>query len=579
MDVETSGLHAEFDRVLSVAVVVLSPGGEQVEEFSTLLDPGCDPGPVEVHGLTRERLQGSPTFDRVAGRVTELLKGRVLVAHNAQFDYAFLAAEFARAGLEPPVERRLCTLTLNRRLGPPVSDMQLGTLAKHYGVELLRAHDALHDARALAGILRASLMDASRYGMDLPLVACRPWQGSLRPTRVPKVRCAYRSPGRLVLGEPLVQGMKVAFTGETSVDRGELARRAVAAGLNVMSCVSKHTSLLVTNDRNSGTGKARRAIAEGVPVLGEATFLRLLDDVRPGVLHGQREAIEEKAPAGAAEVIVPEEPSGGPRTQKSRQQKERKPLSGRRVLVLGGTHPQASAARARIGELGAAAAVNLSASVTDVVLLAGAEKDRRMARITSLEVPTHDVAWLDDPAAEGADEGAAVVLPRGGVVDLPQAGRWTVTACWAQQAACGVDIVAFLLDEDEQVGGDGDFVFYGAPESAEGAVRLAADGPSEQGAVIDLTALPGAVRRVTVAAAVDGDGTFQDVGAIEISAGAGVGERPFVQATLDAATSERSLLLAEVYRRGASWRLRAVGQGYDFGLADLARHFGVDVED
>ncbi|MFI6514967.1 TerD family protein [Spirillospora sp. NPDC050679] len=566
MDVETSGLHAEFDRVLSVAVVVLSPGGEQVEEFSTLLDPGCDPGPVEVHGLTRERLQGSPTFDRVAGRVVELLKGRVLVAHNAQFDYAFLAAEFARAGLEAPVERRLCTLTLNRRLGPPVSDMQLGTLAKHYGVELLRAHDALHDARALAGILRASLMDASRYGMELPLVACRPWQGSLRPTRVPKVRCAYRSPGRLVLGQPLVQGMKVAFTGDTSVDRGELARRAVAAGLNVMSCVSKHTSLLVTNDRNSGTGKARRAIAEGVPVLDEATFLRLLDDVRPGVLHGQRE------------VDVPEGPIA-PRTQKPRQQKERKPLAGRRVLVLGGTHPQASAARARIGELGAAAAVNLSASVTDVVLLAGAEKDRRMARITSLEVPAHDVAWLDDPAAEGVDEAAAVVLPRGGVVDLPQGGRWTVTACWGQQAVYGVDIVAFLLDEDDQVSGDGDFVFYGAPESAEGAVRLAADGPSEQGVVVDLTALPGAVRRVTVAAAVDGDGTFQDVGAIEISAGGGVGERPFVQATLDAATSERSLLLAEVYRRGASWRLRAVGQGYDFGLADLARHFGVDVED
>jgi DNA polymerase-3 subunit epsilon len=52
-----------------------------------------------------------------------------------------------------------------------------------------------------------------------------------------------------------------------------------------------------------------------------------------------------------------------------------------------------------------------------------------------------------------------------------------------------------------------------------------------------------------------------------------------VQATLDATTTERTLLLAEVYQRGPSWRLRAVGQGYDFGLDELARNFGVDIED
>ncbi|MFI5867346.1 TerD family protein [Streptomyces sp. NPDC051546] len=36
------------------------------------------------------------------------------------------------------------------------------------------------------------------------------------------------------------------------------------------------------------------------------------------------------------------------------------------------------------------------------------------------------------------------------------------------------------------------------------------------------------------------------------------------------------MLVAELYRRGAGWRMRAVGQGYDHGLADLARHYGVD---
>jgi DNA polymerase-3 subunit epsilon len=80
-----------------------------------------------------------------------------------------------------------------------------------------------------------------------------------------------------------------------------------------------------------------------------------------------------------------------------------------------------------------------------------------------------------------------------------------------------------------------------------------------------------------VAAAIDGSPTFGDVGAIHISSGPGPSAAPLVQATLDAATTERTLLLAELYRRGPLWRLRTVGQGYDQGLGALARGYGVDV--
>ncbi|MGK5558505.1 exonuclease domain-containing protein [Actinomadura kijaniata] len=174
VDVETSGLSASRDRVLSLAVVTAGADGTPLSEYTTLLDPGVDPGPVHIHGLTRDRLRGAPTFDRVAARVADLLAGRVMVAHNAQFDYSFLAGEFARAGVPMPVERRLCTLALNRRLAPPTPDLRLGTLAAHYGVPHARAHDALEDTRALAGILRASLAEA-RARRALP----EPESGSL----------------------------------------------------------------------------------------------------------------------------------------------------------------------------------------------------------------------------------------------------------------------------------------------------------------------------------------------------------------------------------------------------------------
>ncbi|MFJ4637114.1 TerD family protein [Streptomyces hygroscopicus] len=663
VDVETSGLIARRDRVLSVAVVTLGPDGEPTEEFSTLLNPGCDPGPVEVHGLTAERLRGAPGFDQVAGRIGAMLQGRVLVAHNAQFDYDFLAHEFARVRMWLPVTQRLCTLALNRRVDPPTEDLTLDSLAAHYGVPRRQAHDALDDTRVLAGVLRASLREAARLDLPLPLVACPPRQDPRFTPQPPKTACAYRNPGRLVPGGPLRQGMKIAITGQTTTSRAELVGRSVAAGLNIMSSVSRHTSALVTNDAASDSAKARRALAENVPVIDERTFLRLLDDVRPGTPHERTapaavpsprpEAAASPSPATAsspspatapsprsAAVPCPSpvaDPSAGPAAVPSahsaavpssrpeadppvhsgvdpsprpeadppgrepqrpagevRKQPRRPrpapdgPLTGRRVLVLGGTHPAAAAARSRIVELGGAAAINLSASVTDVVLLDGSDADRRMRRIVSLALPTHDAPWLAAPdiapvpRPAGGRE-AAHVLPRGGVVDIPDGSapgtRWTVTASWAQQTACEIDVVAFVVDEDEQVSFDEDFVFYGAPENPGGTVRLLGDGPTEQTVSIDLAALPPSSRKVVVAAAIDGAPTFGDVGAIHVTAGPGTSAAPLVQATLDAATTERTMLLTELYRRGPLWRLRTVGQGYDHGLATLARGYGVDIAD
>ena len=76
--------------------------------------------------------------------------------------------------------------------------------------------------------------------------------------------------------------------------------------------------------------------------------------------------------------------------------------------------------------------------------------------------------------------------------------------------------------------------------------------------------------QLLIAAVVD------EVGAEDLIAVAdeGVGLVP----TLDAATAERTVLLAEVYRRRDYWRIRAIGQGYDDGLAELATRYGVSVE-
>ncbi|UGT61422.1 exonuclease domain-containing protein [Nocardia asteroides] len=580
VDVETTGLRPGQHRVLSVAALLLDDAGAVVREFHTLVDPGGDPGPVHIHGLTREILRGAPEFGRVAGELAGVLSGRVLVAHNARFDHGFLAAEFRRAGVRMPVRSRMCTLALARRIALPTVDFKLATLAAHYGVVQRRAHDALDDTRVLAGVLRGLAGDAARLGISAPVLDCAD-----EPARWPRSRagakplCEYRYPGRLPAGEPLVQGMKVAITGDTALEREVLVARAEAAGLDVTGAVSGRTSVLVCNDPGSGSAKARRARELGTVVLREGEFLRLLGDVRAGEALGALPAgASEDQDAGAGGPIdggrlgqavgavgVQEKPSGGPHDDRGARDTVRGPLTGRRVIVLGGTHTEAARIRAAVTNLGGAAAANLSARVTDVVALPGGRPDQRLARARRLGLPIHGPELVQHSTPTPA--ASTTTLARGQVTDLPDQPRWTIRASWHTHT---VDLVAFLLDDTESVARDADFVFYNQPETR--GATLTCDGPAEQAVELDLTALRPGRTRIVIAAALEQPGiTFGDVGPVELDIDG------FAQATLDAATEERTLLLAEVYRRGERWRLRAVGQGYPTGLAELAAGYGVEL--
>ena len=609
VDVETSGFQPDTGRVLSVAALVLDPAGRPKQRFSSLVNAGVDPGPVHIHGLTPQRLAGAPRFDEIAPELLGMLDGRILVAHNAAFDYRFLAAEVERAGLKLPVERRLCTLALSRRLGLVVPDHKLATLAGYWGVPQKRAHDALDDVEVLARVLTHSLLLAARLDLPLPLVGC---DGKADPDPGPRQpstpRCPWRNPGRLVHGQPLVQGMRIAVTGAVSEPRERIVERLVAAGLDVSRSVSRLTSALVTNHPEYRTRKAVRAQAEGIPVIDEATLRRLLEDVRPG----EPVTRLSTAPAVASSTASTAPPAAASTTAADSRlttcrpwtkAAPRGPLHGHRVLVLGGTHEQAAQVRAEVTARGGCAAVNFSAGVTDVVLMAGGEADRRLDRIREVGLLVHTgpdalgIA-LPAPATEavpssavdavlaeyvGRHRSAAVgpgvpVLVRGEVIDLPGVGAWTVNVAWRADGLgdAEVDVIAFLVDGDERIVADEDFVFYNAPVSEHGVAALSVDGDCEQSVRVDLALVEDHHAKIVVAAALAGDRTFGDLGAVTVNIDGDLVSA--ATATLDAATTERTMLLAEIYRRSGAWRLRAVGQGYDDGLAGLATRYGVDVE-
>ncbi|MEV5954618.1 DEDDh family exonuclease [Streptomyces sp. NPDC051987] len=306
VDVETTGL-ARDDRIISAAVYRLDERGEVEDHWYTLVNPERDPGPVWIHGLTSETLEGAPLFTDIAEEFSARLDGRVLVAHNAVFDWQMIAREYARARREAPVRQRLCTIALAKELALPLPNHKLETLAAHFGVVQRRAHHALDDARVLAEAFRPSLRAAAAGNVRLPLLECRPlteWSdtprigtqasagnggnggyggyrpGGWRPSRK-RPACPYPNPGRYEDGRPLRQGMRVAFSGDTSVERELLEDRAVEAGLHVSTSISRLTSLLVTNDPDSGTSKVLKARQFGTPVVDEAAFGQLLRDVAP----------------------------------------------------------------------------------------------------------------------------------------------------------------------------------------------------------------------------------------------------------------------------------------------------------
>lgn len=158
--------------------------------------------------------------------------------------------------------------------------------------------------------------------------------------------------------------------------------------------------------------------------------------------------------------------------------------------------------------------------------------------------------------------------------------RVDVVIGWAE-AEVAVDASALLLGEDRKVLSDSHFVFYNQPESTDGSVRFLGSSATEEGAqtriAIELAALPDDVHSVALAASV-GAGTFGELGKIAFCVIDGAGQ-PLAEYVTADATTESAFLFGEVYRRAGVWKVRAVGQGWDSGLAGLATDFGVAIDD
>ncbi|KUN19967.1 stress protein [Streptomyces antibioticus] len=134
------------------------------------------------------------------------------------------------------------------------------------------------------------------------------------------------------------------------------------------------------------------------------------------------------------------------------------------------------------------------------------------------------------------------------------------------------DVSALITDEDGKVRGDADFVFYNQP--AAPGTRLTGDTLT-----LDPARLRAGAAKVTVVVSPSDPGTPLGRLPAPVLDVTGPDGRLLARFAPPRPRQETVLLLAEVYRRGPGWKLRALGQGYADGLAGLARDFGVEVAD
>ncbi|UNO38891.1 TerD family protein [Streptomyces sp. MST-110588] len=147
-----------------------------------------------------------------------------------------------------------------------------------------------------------------------------------------------------------------------------------------------------------------------------------------------------------------------------------------------------------------------------------------------------------------------------------------------------VDASALLLVSG-RVRDDADFVFYNQPAHASGAVRHDGKRPAGESVTdtltVDLAGLARAaadVDKVVLAASADG-GSFGRVPGLSVRVLDAAGGAELARFDSQDATTETAFVLGELYRRQGAWKFRAVGQGYDSGLAGLATDFGISVEE
>jgi DNA polymerase III subunit epsilon len=166
LDLETGGLDAKKDAILSVGMVPIRSGGIRLgEAYASLVRPerrdGFDPGSIQAHQLVPGEVAGAPALADVLRDVDGRLREGALLVHQAALDVAFLKRAYRRVGRrwpDPPVVDTVALLMKAAKRArfvcpdAPDTEPELNLVAarRRHRLPDYGQHDALTDAIAAA---------------------------------------------------------------------------------------------------------------------------------------------------------------------------------------------------------------------------------------------------------------------------------------------------------------------------------------------------------------------------------------------------------------------------------------------
>ncbi len=157
VDIETTGGFPQQHGITEIAIVLYDANGVE-GSYETLVNPHqlIPPFIANMTGISDAMVAVAPSFEEVAPNIYNLLKDRVFVAHNVNFDYSFVKHHLQMAGfnLQTP---KLCTIRLSRKVFPGFRKYGLGNLCRELGIVIENRHRAGGDAFATSKVLALAL--------------------------------------------------------------------------------------------------------------------------------------------------------------------------------------------------------------------------------------------------------------------------------------------------------------------------------------------------------------------------------------------------------------------------------------
>ncbi|MEM7209231.1 MAG: DUF294 nucleotidyltransferase-like domain-containing protein [Pseudomonadota bacterium] len=153
LDLETTGLDIENDRIVQIACMPMN-GGQIADNLSidNLVNPGVNipPESTRIHHIDNDDVKDAGSFEDQCATLTRQISGRVVVGHNIAFDLAVLRFEAARAGIEWQEPVSLDLAKLARALAPSLPDVGFETIARWLEVDVIDRHTASGDVKTTA---------------------------------------------------------------------------------------------------------------------------------------------------------------------------------------------------------------------------------------------------------------------------------------------------------------------------------------------------------------------------------------------------------------------------------------------